>query len=76
MIARDLDEAALAALQELYARFEASRAAWPDHYYLSLLATHPDHRYVRAGFALDGGFAAVRDDAWISAMWRPVGGAR
>ena len=93
-----------------YERFETSREGRPDHYYLSLLAAHPefrgqgrgqillaedlslwdvegvpaylestnsanDHRYVRAGFRPDGGFQAVRDDTWISAMWRPVGGA-
>lgn len=108
LVARHLDAPALAALHELYARFEVSRAGRPNHYYLSLLATHPDHRgkgvgqlqlaedlalwdaedvpaylestnagndhrYVRAGFTLDGGFSAVRDHTWISAMWRPVG---
>lgn len=108
LIRRDLDADALAALLELYARFEASREGRPPHYYLSLLATHPDHRgqgrgqillaenlvewdaagmpaylestnsgndhrYARAGFRHDGGFHAVRDDTWISAMWRPVG---
>jgi GNAT superfamily N-acetyltransferase len=111
LIRRDLDRPALAALERLYERFEASREGRPDHYYLSLLAAHPefrgqgrgqvllaedlalwdvkgvpaylestnsanDHRYVRAGFRRDGGFQAVRDDTWISAMWRPVGGAR
>jgi GNAT superfamily N-acetyltransferase len=110
LIRRDLDPDALAALLELYERFETSRAGRPAHYYLSLLATHPDHRgqgrgqlllaedlalwdamgvpaylestnsandhrYVRAGFRPDGGFQATRDDTWISAMWRPVGGA-
>lgn len=110
LIERDLDADALAALHVLYERFEASRAPRPDHYYLSLLATHPDHRgqgrgqlllaedlalwdaagvpaylestnssndhrYERAGFRHDGGFGAVRDDTWVSAMWRPVGGA-
>jgi GNAT superfamily N-acetyltransferase len=104
-----LDTAARAALTELFGRFETSRAGRPAHYYLSLLATHPDHRgqgrgqillaeslalwdaqgvpaylestnaandhrYVRAGFHPDGGFRAVRDDTWVSAMWRPVGG--
>jgi GNAT superfamily N-acetyltransferase len=93
----------------LYERFDASRAPLAEHYYLSLLATHPDHRgrgvgqallgadlalwdaagvhaylestnpgndhrYMRAGFRPIGGFRAVRDDAWISAMWREVGG--
>ena len=109
-IERDLDPAAVAALRELYERFEASRTGRPEHYYLSLLAADPayrgqgrgqillaedlalwdqagvpaylestnaanDHRYVRAGFRHDGAFRAVRDDTWISAMWRPVGGA-
>jgi GNAT superfamily N-acetyltransferase len=31
-----------------------------------------DHRYVRAGFEPVGGFEAVRNDAWVTAMWRPV----
>ena len=105
----ELDPAARDALVELYARFEASRAVRPDHYYLSLLATHPDHRgrgvgqallaadlklwdaagipaylestnpandhrYERAGFHHDGGFRTVREDTWVSAMWRPAGG--
>ena len=109
-IDRELDDVARSGLHTLYARFEASRARRPDHYYLSLLATHPDHRgrgvgqallsddlalwdaggipsylestnaandhrYARAGFRADGGFRAVRDDTWITAMWRPVGGA-
>jgi len=110
LIRLELDAPALAALEELYTRFEASREGRPDHYYLSLLAAHPafrgqgrgqillaedlarwdeagvpaylestnaanNHRYARAGFAADGGFAAVRDDTWITAMWRQVGGA-
>ena len=98
------------AMHELYARFEASRAGVPaEHAYLSLLATHPDHRgvgigqrllvadlaawdersvpaylestnpandhrYARAGFVPVGTFRAVRDEAIITAMWRPVGG--
>jgi GNAT superfamily N-acetyltransferase len=39
-----------------------------------LESTNPgnDHRYERAGFRSDGGFRAVRDDAWVSAMWRPA----
>jgi GNAT superfamily N-acetyltransferase len=108
-IGGQLDGRALAALQQLFERFEASRAGRPPHYYLSLLATHPDfrghgrgqillaenleewdaagipaylestnagndHRYERAGFRHAGGFAAVRDNSWISAMWRPVRG--
>jgi len=98
-----------AAIFELYGRFEASRAPLPEHYYLSLLGTHPDyrgrgvgqallaedvarwdrfglptylessnarnnHRYERAGYRSIGGFSAVRDETWITAMWRNVGG--
>ena len=32
------------AMFELYERFAASRAPLPEHYYLSMLGTHPDHR--------------------------------
>jgi GNAT superfamily N-acetyltransferase len=95
---------------ELYDRFEANHPQREPHAYLSLLATHPDHRgrgigqqllaqdlarwdavgvpcylestnpandhrYERAGFRRIGGFAAVRDGAPISTMWRNVGGA-
>jgi GNAT superfamily N-acetyltransferase len=98
-----------AAIFDLYRRFEASRAPLPQHYYLSLLGTHPDHRgrgvgqallaadvarwdaertptylessngannhrYERLGYRSIGGFSAVRDDTWIAAMWRDVGG--
>jgi GNAT superfamily N-acetyltransferase len=110
MIETVLDPPSVVAMRELYRRFEASRSGRPPHYYLSLLATHPDHagrgvgqrlladdlavwdaegvpaylestnrlndhRYERAGFRADGGFSAVLDDTWITAMWRPVGGA-
>ena len=109
LLRRTLDPPDVDAIEALYGRFEASRAGRPAHAYLSLLATHPDHRgrgvgqrlladdldvwdaqrlptylestnpvndhrYARAGFQADGGFRAVRDDAWISAMWRPIGG--
>ena len=109
LLERRLDPPALDAIHVLYERFEASRAARPGHAYLSLLATHPDHRgrgvgqallaadlahwdgldvpaylestnpandhrYERAGFRPIGGFAAVLDDARITAFWRPVGG--
>jgi GNAT superfamily N-acetyltransferase len=40
------------AILELYERFDASRSALPEHYYLSLLGTHPDHRGRGAGQAL------------------------
>lgn len=109
MIEAVLDPASVIAMHELYGRFEESRSRRPEHYYLSLLATHPDHRghgvgqrlladdlelwdaegvpaylestnrlndhrYERAGFRADGGFFAVLDATWITAMWRPVGG--
>jgi len=104
-----LDADAVCAMHTLYERFEASRAPLGPHYYLSLLATHPDHRgkgvgqalladnlsawddagapaylestnpandhrYARAGFRPIGGFQTVLDRAWVSAMWRDVGG--
>jgi GNAT superfamily N-acetyltransferase len=31
-------------MAELYERFEANHPTSPEHAYLSLLATHPDHR--------------------------------
>jgi GNAT superfamily N-acetyltransferase len=122
---QELDEASLSALEainaralgpvgaaemaELYERFDANHPHDEAHAYLSLLATHPDHRgkgmgqmlladnlrgwdaaaapaylestnpandhrYERAGFRRFGGFRAVRDDAPITTMWRPVGG--
>jgi GNAT superfamily N-acetyltransferase len=50
---RSLDPAALADLPELDRRFGASRASVPpDHAYLSLLATHPEHRGRGVGQAL------------------------
>jgi GNAT superfamily N-acetyltransferase len=42
--------------------------------YLESTNSGNDHRYARAGFRPVGGFRAVRDDTWISAMWRDVGG--
>jgi GNAT superfamily N-acetyltransferase len=109
LLRRTLEPPDVEAIEALYQRFDASRAGRPAHAYLSLLATHPehrgrgvgqrlladdlelwdaermpaylestnpanDHRYARAGFHADGEFQAVRDDAWISAMWRPAGG--
>jgi GNAT superfamily N-acetyltransferase len=110
LLGASLDESARADIRTLYGRFDASRSGLPDHYYLSLLATDPDHRgkgvgqallaadlgtwdaagvpsylestnpgndhrYARAGYRPIGGFHAVRHDAWITAMWREVGGA-
>jgi GNAT superfamily N-acetyltransferase len=49
LLERDLDASARADLEELYRRFEASRASRPEHYYLSLLATHPAHRGLGRG---------------------------
>ena len=104
-----LSPTSAAAMHELVGRFEAAREGRPDHYYLSILATHPDHRgkgigqrlvaddlalwdaegipaylestnpandhrYHRLGFLTDCGFAAPVDGAWVSTMWRPVGG--
>lgn len=39
-----------------------------------LESTNPgnNHRYERTGFRAIGGFAAVRDGAWVTAMWRPA----
>jgi predicted GNAT family acetyltransferase len=40
-----------------------------------LESTNPanDHRYARLGFRPIGGFHAVRDGAWVTAMRREVG---
>jgi len=56
-------------LAENLARWDAAGA--PAY----LESTNPanDHRYQRLGFRVDGGFRAVRDDAWVSAMWREIG---
>lgn len=42
--------------------------------YLESTNSGNDHRYARAGFRPIGGFSAVRDDTFISAMWRDAGG--
>jgi GNAT superfamily N-acetyltransferase len=111
LIERALEPGQLAALRALFDRFEASRAPLGPHYYLSLLATHPDHRgrgigqalladdlarwdvagapsylestnpandhrYARAGFRPIGGFEAVLDGHWVTAMWRDIGGGQ
>jgi GNAT superfamily N-acetyltransferase len=106
-----LGETGAREMAELYERFDANHPTTERHAYLSLLATHPDHRgkgigqalltetlgwwdaagvpaylestnpandhrYERAGFRPVGEFHAVRDDAPITTMWRPIGGAR
>ena len=61
LLARSLEPEAVRQMQELYARFEASRAAVPErHAYLSLLATDPAHRGRGIGQAL----LAADLDAW------------
>ena len=53
LLARSLEPADVAAMHDLFDRFEASRARVPRHHaYLSLLATHPDHRGRGIGQAL------------------------
>ncbi len=53
LLVEALDPDGAAAIHALYGRFEASRASVPpDHAYLSLLATHPDHRGRGVGQAL------------------------
>ena len=55
----------------------ADLARWDEERvpaYLESTNSANDHRYARAGFRSIGGFRAVRDDTWISAMWRDVGG--
>jgi GNAT superfamily N-acetyltransferase len=47
-----LGEAGAAEMAELYERFEANHPSGPPHAYLSLLATHPDHRGRGIGQAL------------------------
>ena len=44
LLSQNLGPGDQTAIFELYQRFEASRAPLSDHYYLSLLGTHPDHR--------------------------------
>jgi GNAT superfamily N-acetyltransferase len=61
-----LDEDARTSIHALYRRFEASRAAVPArHAYLSLLATHPDHRGRGVGQALLAADLAAWDAAGI-----------
>ena len=41
--------------------------------YLESSNARNNHRYERAGYRVIGGFSAVQDDTWITAMWRNVG---
>lgn len=110
LVEASLGPASARAMFELWERFASNHPHTEPHAYLSLLATHPDHRghgigqqlltedlerfdadgvpaflestnpandhrYERAGFQRIGGFTAVLDDAPISTMWRPSGGA-
>ena len=79
-----------AAIHALYERFEASRDPLGPHYYLSLLATHPDHRGRGVGQALlaadlcewdRAGVPAylestnpANDHRYVRAGFRPIGG--
>jgi GNAT superfamily N-acetyltransferase len=67
LLARSLAPDDNAAIHALYGRFEASRAPLPDHWYLSLLATHPDHRGRGVGQALLAADLAAWDQAGVPA---------
>jgi ribosomal protein S18 acetylase RimI-like enzyme len=68
LIAGSLAADRVAALHELYDRFETSRAGVPPgHAYLSLLATHPEHRGRGVGQALLADDLAAWDGAAIPA---------
>ena len=62
-----LDAEAVGAMHALYERFEASRAPLGAHYYLSLLATHPDHRGRGIGQALLADNLAAWDEVGVPA---------
>jgi len=62
-----LDAEAVAAMHTLFERFEASRAPLDPHYYLSLLATHPDHRGRGIGQALLAHNLTTWDEAGVPA---------
>jgi GNAT superfamily N-acetyltransferase len=65
MLAEVLDPESLTAMHALYDRFEASRAPLGPHSYLSLLATHPEHRGRGIGQALLADALARWDDAGV-----------
>jgi ribosomal protein S18 acetylase RimI-like enzyme len=90
LIDATLDPDAVPELHTLYERFEASRAPLGDHYYLSLLATHPKHRGRGIGQALLASDLArwdrasapaylestnpANDHRYVRAGFRPIGG--
>jgi len=90
MIAAALDADGVTELHTLFERFEASRAPLRPHYYLSLLATDPEHRGRGIGQALlaeDLGrwdvagvpaylesTNAANDHRYVRAGFRPIGG--
>lgn len=55
------------AVLEAFSRFEAAMPAETEHWYLSLLATHPDHRGQGLGMRLVGETLAECDAAGIPA---------
>jgi len=68
LVERSLDPGALADLPELDRRFMAARASVPaEHAYLSLLATHPEHRGRGVGQALLAADLAAWDAAGLPA---------
>lgn len=74
LLATDPDHAGMGLgqrlLSECLSNFDESRVPT----YLESSNPANNHRYERAGFRPIGGFSALRDDAWITTMWRPVGG--
>jgi GNAT superfamily N-acetyltransferase len=67
LLERSLDPDAIAAIHTLYDRFDASRGPLAEHYYLSLLATHPDHRGRGVGQQLLAAALAEWDAAGVPA---------
>lgn len=62
-----LGEAGAREMAELYERFESNHPAEPQHAYLSLLATHPDHRGRGVGQQLLAETLAAWDSAGVPA---------